>query len=90
MYLACMNESKLIQLAKHLDETTNAIDYASVRIDAIHAALVKLVPGFEKEYEAALTDIRGQADMQSLQVSPSPSKGHQVADLIAGLSQQPE
>ena len=80
-----MNESTLKAIAANIDATINAIDYASVRIDAIHAALAKLVPGFAKEYEAALTDAHGQADRQNLQVPPSPSKGHQLADLVAGL-----
>jgi hypothetical protein len=80
-----MENDKLEALARNLDETTNAINYASFRIEAIRKALAVIVPGFEKEYEKAMDQVRCLDDLAQIQSGSSPSKGHRVADLIAGL-----
>jgi hypothetical protein len=84
-YKGCMENNGLGKLAEHLDRTISAIDYTSFRIEAIRHALAVLVPGFEAEYKKAMDQVRCSDDLARLQSPPSPSKGQQVADLVAGL-----
>jgi hypothetical protein len=84
-YKGCMENDDVKKLTGHFEVAFNALDYISIRVEALRTTLEELVPGFHDAYEKALTQARCSADIASTQSPQRPTEAQQIARLIVDL-----